>query len=400
MIKRFLLLSDAAWKNMKKSILASTLAHLSLMMLSMVTALVFWQILQPFLGSRVNWPHIWMLLGVGIVAGVIVYLLHLWQYNLTYISGNQASSEKRLGAAEHMRKLPLSFFEKKNLTELAGGIMNDCAQIEMGFTSLIPNLIGDLFSIVLSCVMLSLFDWRMSLAIFITLPVSFGLILATTKLQRSMAAKHYDTTLQMDAAMQEYLEGIKVTKAFGLTGAGYRDLEQACLEMKRINMRTELMAGSLSSVSTIILRFGTPIAIYVGVSLLTAGSLGLVPMLFFLLVATRIYSNLAAPLSKWGDIVYAGVALGRLRDLFEQPVMEGRRDVNIRDYDIRFEDVAFAYNKGEDVLHDVSFTIAQNAVTAIVDLPAVARVPSPGLLPASGIRIRGEYCWAAYLKQK
>lgn len=114
------------------------------------------------------------------------------------------------------------------------------------------------------------------------------------------------------------------------------------------------------------MRFGTPIAIYVGVKLLTSGNLELVTLLFFLLIATRIYGSLAAPLSMWGEIVYAGVALSRLRELYEQPMMEGREDVNIINHNINFENVYFAYNKGEEVLRNVSFSIPQGAVTALV----------------------------------
>lgn len=366
MIKRFLLLSDDAWKNMKKSILASTVTYFSKILLSMVTAYAFWQILQPYFGGTMDWNNLWLLFGLGIVAAIIIYFLHIWEYNVTYLSGHIASSEKRISVAEQMRKLPLSFFEKKDLTELASNIMSDCAQIETGFTSLIPSLIGNLISSLFTCIMLSLFDWRMSLAIFIMLPVSFGLILATTRFQRQVAKKQYDTGLKMDAAMQEYLEGIKVTKAFGLSGSSYHKLDEVCLEMKHVNLRTEVMAGALSSISTIILRFGTPIAIYVGVKLLTSGNLELVTLLFFLLIATRIYGSLAAPLSMWGEIVYAGVALSRLRELYEQPMMEGREDVNIINHNINFENVYFAYNKGEEVLRNVSFSIPQGAVTALV----------------------------------
>lgn len=366
MIKRFLLLSDDAWKNMKKSILASTVTYFSKILLSMVTAYTFWQILQPYFGGTMDWNNLWLLFGLGIVAAIIIYFLHIWEYNVTYLSGHIASSEKRISVAEQMRKLPLSFFEKKDLTELASNIMSDCAQIETGFTSLIPSLIGNLISSLFTCIMLSLIDWRMSLAIFIMLPVSFGLILATTRFQRQVAKKQYDTGLKMDAAMQEYLEGIKVTKAFGLSGSSYNKLDEVCLEMKHVNLRTEVMAGALSSISTIILRFGTPIAIYVGVKLLTSGNLELVTLLFFLLIATRIYGSLAAPLSMWGEIVYAGVALSRLRELYEQPMMEGREDVNIINHNINFENVYFAYNKGEEVLRDVSFSIPQGAITALV----------------------------------
>ncbi len=366
MIRQFLLLSDQAWKNMKKSIAASAAAHFSMILLSLVTAFVFWQILKPFMGGEVSWKTMWILFGAGIAAVIVIYLLHVMEHNRIYLSGNLASSEKRISVAEHMRSLPLSFFERKNLTELATNIMSDCTQIETGFTSLIPSLIGNLISITFTCIILSLADWRMALAVFITTPVSFGLILLTTRFQKKVAAKHYDTTLNMDAAMQEYLEGIKVTKAFGLMGSGYKDLENACLEMKRVNMRTEVMAGSLSSISIILLRLGTPITIYAGVNLLTAGTLDPVYLLFFLLVATRIYGSLAAPLSMWGDVVYAGVALSRLKELNEIPVMEGSDDAEVKDNGISFENVSFSYKEGEEVLSDISFDIPRGKVTALV----------------------------------
>lgn len=366
MIKRFLLLSDQSWRNMKKAITMSTFSHFSMILLSLVTTFAFWHILQPFIDGKIEWRNLWLLFGLGILAFAVVFLIHLAEYNLTYIAGNRASSEKRISIAEHIRHLPLSFFEHKNLTELSTNIMSDCAQIEMGFTSMIPALIGNLLSILFTCILLSFFDWRMSLAVFITTPVSFGLILLTTKLQRSASARHYDTSLEMEAAMQEYLEGIKVTKAFGLLGSSYKDLENACLKMKKVNLQTEVIAGSLVSMSTIILRIGTPITIYVGVHLLTQGALDPVYFLFFLLLATRIYGSLAAPLSMWGEIVYAGIALGRLRKIYEQPVMEGSADQEVNNYEIDFKNVSFSYNEGEEVLSDVSFRIPQGKVTALV----------------------------------
>lgn len=366
MIRNYLLLSEDAWKNMKKSILASAMTNFSTILLSMVTSFAFWEILKPFLGTAINWNHLWLLFGAGILCAAVIYGLHIREYNLTYISGNCASAEKRISAAEHMRRLPLSFFEHKNLTELANNIMSDCAQIEMGFTSLIPSMAGNIISMIFTCLMLTLFDWRMSLAVFITLPVSFGLMLLATGFQKKIANKYYDTGLQLDAAMQEYLEGIKVTKAFGLLGSSYHDLEQACAEQKRLSLRMEVVAGSMVSVSTIILRIGTPITIYAGVHLLTGGTLDPVPFLFFLLVSTRIYGSLSAPLSMWGDIVYAGVALRRLQNLYEQPVMEGSNQLKVSEDEISFQDVSFSYNKGEPVLNHISFQIPKGKVTALV----------------------------------
>lgn len=366
MIKNFLLLSDEAWGNMKKSIAVSSIANFSLILLSMVTSYTFWLILQPFLGNPIDWGKMWLTFGAGCAAAFLIYLLHLWEYRLTYLSGNCASAEKRISVAEHMRRLPLSFFEHKNLTELANNIMSDCAQIEMGFTSLIPAIIANLISSAFACAMLSLFDWRMSVAVFITLPVSALLILLTTRLQKTISARHYDTGLKMDAAMQEYLEGIKVTKAFGQLGASYQDLEKACQEMRRVNMRTEIISGSFVAAALVILRLGTPITIYAGITLLTAGTLEPVYLLFFLLLSTRIYGSLSVPLTMWGDIVYSGVALSRLRSLYEQPVMDGSTDLPVPGDEIGFDDVSFAYHKGENVLSHVSVTIPSGKVTALV----------------------------------
>lgn len=366
MIKNFLLLSDEAWRNMKKSLIASTISHFSMVLLSMVTSFAFLEILQPFIGGATDWNRLWLIFGAGCIAALIIYLLHVWEYNLTYLSGNCASAEKRISVAEQMRALPLSFFEHKNLTELANNIMSDCAQIETGFTSLIPSLIGNVISIAFTCLMLSLFDWRMSLAVFITLPISAGLILLSTKWQKKIAAKHYDTGLKMDAVMQEYLEGIKVTKAFGLLGSSYQDLEAASGEMRRVNLSTEIMAGSLVSFSLIILRLGTPITIYAGIHLLTSGTLEPIYLLFFLLLSTRIYGSLAAPLSMWGDIVFSGVALSRLRNLYQHPVMDGSLAVEIPSEEISFNNVSFSYLQGENALNHVSFTIPQGKVTALV----------------------------------
>ena len=121
---------------------------------------------------------------IGCVVCFALILLTTWfQYNGTYFTTYKESGKRRLALAERLRKLPLSFFGKRDLADLTSTIMSDCEVLETTCSHYIPGLFGSLISTVLIALSLLAFDWRMALAALWVIPVSIAILLCSYKVQ-------------------------------------------------------------------------------------------------------------------------------------------------------------------------------------------------------------------------
>ena len=210
-LKEKLLLSEKGYSDLKKAIVACTLTNIALLLPAGVTTLLFWQLLNPFYGKDISWGNMWGLLIVGIIASLLVFLAARNDYRKTYLASYKEASNTRLRIAEHLRKLPMSFFNSRDLSDITTNMMADCASMESMLSSTIPPLIANVISVTLTCVCLAFFDWRMALALFATMPITFLIIWAGRNLQIRMFDRQVGIKLEASSQIQEYLEGIKLS---------------------------------------------------------------------------------------------------------------------------------------------------------------------------------------------
>ena len=270
-----------------------------------------------------------------------------------------------MNVAEHMRQLPMSFFNARDLSELSSNIMGDCTNLEEAMSNIIPQMIADIITAIIICAFLAFFDWRMALAIFIMLPISALILILSQKLQERLFSHHVNAKLNAEKQTQEYLDGIKVIRACGLGGEKFTVLDDAFTELRRLAIKVELGSGAVIALSTMLLRCGIGIAVFVGTSLLVSGQIDFLTLLMFLLISSRIYGPILTTLTMLPDLLYLKVATGRLRTLMESEPMSGRCDTPVPTSEIAFENVSFSYGK-EKVLNGVSFVAAEGHVTALV----------------------------------
>ena len=363
-LKKTLMLSDKGYKDLKKAIIACTLTYLALLLPVMIAVQLFGEILSPLMGNEISWTKLWMLFGLGVAAAMIVFLAAKNDYKKTYIASYQESGNTRLRIAEYLRKLPMSFFNTKDLSEITTNMMADCSSMESMLSSTVPPLAANIFSITVTCIMLAFFDWRLALAIFCTLPISFLIVLAGRKLQRRMFGRQVDVKLSASNQIQEYLEGIKIIKSCGISGSRFSALDKALRAMRRIAIKVELVVGVLVSSAGLILQAGFGITVFVGAMLVTEGKIELLPLLMFFMVSMRIYGPVMAVLSQLSTLLHLETVTSRMRTLLTTPAMDGR-DYDLSNYDIELEHVTFRYSK-EDVIKDMSFSIPAGSITALV----------------------------------
>ena len=363
-LKEALFLSDKGYSDLKKAIFACTLTNITMLLPFCITVMIFSELLNPFVGKELVWEHIWLLWGAGVVSAILVFLTAKNDYRKTYIASYKESNVTRLRIAEHLRKLPMSFFNTKDLSELTTNMMSDCSSMESMLSSTIPPLIANVISATITCILLAFFDWRLAICVFITMPLAFLIIWLSRKYQKKLFERQVDAKLQASSQVQEYLEGMKIIKSCNLSGSQFSTLNKALLAMKKIAVKVEMVVGVFMSGASMILQAGVGITIFVGTLLLLDGQIELLPLLMFFLIVIKIYGPILAILSQLTTLLNLNVVTERMRTLLTTPVMSGKQQTSKR-YDIELSHVSFAYNE-EEVIHDVSCKIPQGNVTALV----------------------------------
>lgn len=363
-LKEALFLSDKGYSDLKKAIFACTLTNITMLLPFCITVMIFSELLNPFVGKELVWEHIWLLWGAGVVSAILVFLTAKNDYRKTYIASYKESNVTRLRIAEHLRKLPMSFFNTKDLSELTTNMMSDCSSMESMLSSTIPPLIANVISATITCILLAFFDWRLAICVFITMPLAFLIIWLSRKYQKKLFERQVDAKLQASSQVQEYLEGMKIIKSCNLSGSQFSTLNKALLAMKKIAVKVEMVVGVFMSGASMILQAGIGITIFVGTLLLLDGQIELLPLLMFFLIVIKIYGPILAILSQLTMLLNLNVVTERMRTLLTTPVMSGKQQTSKR-YDIELSHVSFAYNE-EEVIHDVSCKIPQGNVTALV----------------------------------
>ncbi|TRZ36520.1 ABC transporter ATP-binding protein [Niallia circulans] len=366
MLSRLLHLSEKGTKDLKQAIFFCVLSNLVLFVPLMIIMLTMQTIIDPLVTNEpLDTSRLWVLFGFGVISAVVYFLVYGMEYDKTYTAAYAESTNMRMKVAEHMRRLPLSFFNRKDLSELTTNIMGDCTTIEHMVSHAIPQIVANSISITIVSILLAFYDWRMTLALLFVLPISMGIIYLSRKIQERFGKRHVKAKLNVSKQMQEYLDGIKVVKAFGLSGEKSTVLKMALKQMMKESIKFEAIAGSFITLASVILQVGIGIVILVGVNLLTAGSLDVVKFLTFAMISTRIYTPVLVILTMFTEIMYLFTSTKRMKQLRNEPAMEGETAVNLSDCSIEFKNVSFAYNK-DSVINNMNITIPQNTVTALV----------------------------------
>ena len=366
MFKKILRLSDTESKNLHQAIIACTISNLTLMLPFVILLQIIILLIKPITDHiPVDIGYLWMMAGAGVLSAVLFLLCYKREYEKTYANAFSQAANTRIEVAEKIRKLPLSFFNRKDLSELTANIMGDCAVIENMLSHVIPQLIGYSISSLITCCLLAFYDWRMAGAIFCTLPIAIIIVVVGKRLEQQLGEKHVQAKLTVSDEVQEYLDGIKIIKGFGLSGKKFQRLNKALKHMMWASIKFEGIGGIIVTLSTMILQVGLGIVVLLGVSLMISGSLDPITFIAFIIISSRIYSPLISVLTLLPELFYMLVSIDRMKNLQTEPIMEGKDDVIFENYSINIDHVKFSYNQ-TSVINNLSCTIPEGKMTALV----------------------------------
>ena len=366
MFKKILMLSDIESRNLNQAIIACSISNLSLMLPFIILLQTIILLIEPLTSQiPVNIYYLWMMAGLGGVSAILFLICYKREYKKTYTNAFGQAANTRIEVAEKIRKLPLSFFNRKDLSELTTNIMGDCAVIENMLSHVIPQLIGYSLSSFITCCLLAFYDWRMAGAIFCTLPIAIIIVVVGKRLEQKLGEKHVQSKLAVSGEVQEYLEGIKIIKGFGLSGKKFQRLDQALKNMMWASIKFEGIGGIIVTLSTMVLQVGLGIVVLLGVNLMVTGSLDPITFIAFIIISSRIYSPLISVLTLLPELFYMLVSTDRMKSLQTESIMEGKDDVTFDNFTINLDHVNFSYNQ-TSVINDLSCTIAEGKMTALV----------------------------------
>ena len=303
--------------------------------------------------------------GCAACLGLILLSTYV-QYNATYFATYVESGVRRITLAEQLRKIPLSFFGKKDLADLTSTIMADCTFLEQSFSHFIPELAGSILSTLLIALGLLAFDWRLALAALWVLPVAFAIVGGSARVQERLNQKAMDAKMACADGIQECIEALQDLKANNAEQEYLRGLAGKIRAVERRSIRNEFSLAAFVVSASLILRLGIATVALAGSLLLLQGSLDVPAFFLFLLVVSRLYDPLQGALQNLAAVISTRTNIARMKEILDHPIQQGVRQLTNRGCDICFSHVGFAYNAGETVLRDVSFTARQGEVTALV----------------------------------
>jgi len=298
---------------------------------------------------------------------ILIAVTNYIQYNATFLTTYKESGVRRTHLAETLRKLPLSYFGKKNIADLTTNIMGDCAQIETASSHWIPELIGAVVSVsIVGISMFFVFDWRMVLASFWVIPVAFVIIITSSGAEKKVVRKNQAVKLDMSDGIQECLESIRDLRSNGAQDRYMDELVGRIKAVEKQALFTEIKMAVYVNSAAIILKLGIGTTAVVGGALFVKGDITLLTFFMFLMLVSRIYDPMQITLQNFAAIIATGVQCERLDEVLSTKLQTGSEEMTNSGYDIVFDHVGFKYSDDTDVLSDVSFTAKQGEVTALI----------------------------------
>lgn len=372
-------LSDTGAKGMIRAVAAVTLSNLVLML----PVGLLYMLASFLLDGELPREKLGMFIAAIAVILLLIAGTTIVQYRATFLSTYVESGVRRRTLAEKLRRIPLSFFGRKDLADLTNTIMSDCASIETASSHFIPEFAGAMFSTAIVVVSLFFFNWKMALAAVWVMPVALIIVLSSKKVMNRVHQKTVKYRLDCLDGIQEGLETLRDLRSYNMTETYEKGLDRKIKAVEKHSIVSEFANAAFVCSAQMVLKLGMGTVAVTGGALLISGEIDVLTFFMFLLVVTRMYEPLQVALQNLSAMISVEVNCSRMDEILSHEEQTGKETLDNKGCDIVFDHVAFSYKDGEKVLSDVSFTAKQGEVTALIG-------PSGGGAAGSLRGIRGE----------
>jgi ATP-binding cassette subfamily B protein len=301
-----------------------------------------------------------------LVSLAILYFVSKRAYLEMYDEGYAICADGRLAMGDHLRKLSMGFFNARDPGAIGAYLITDYANIETILTHQVPQAIGAFAMPVFLLLVLATRDWRMALAAALVIPLSIPFTFISRAIIHFFGSRHQKTKIEAASRMLEYVQGMRLIKAFNLTGAKFERLENVFRRFKALSIKLEAGSGPTVLLSAFVLHSGQTLIILLGLTWLFAGSLPLPVYIMFLILGVRVYEPIMQFFIFMAELNYYKISVDRIEDLRTTPALTGSQpDLRPQSYDVAFENVSFHY-LDTDVLKQINLTIPERSLVAFV----------------------------------
>lgn len=354
-------LSRRGAKDLIKGVVACTLQDISFMF----PVMLLYLFVKDLLANNLKDKTLFYVIG-AIVCLIIVFTITLWQYNSTFLATYVETGTRRITLAEKLRKIPLSFFSKKDLADLTSTIMADCTYLETAFSHFIPPFAGSMISTVIIAISLLFFNVKMAIASLWVLPVAIIIVVSTAKVQQKLTQKSMDAKMDTANGIQECIDTIADLKSNNAEKRYLVSLDDKIDNVEKRALKGEFGTAVFVSCAQMVLKLGIATTALAGSALLIKGEIDVLTFFVFLLLVSRLYDPMQAALQNLAAIISTKTNVDRMNEILDHDVQSGDSKLTNNGYDITFDNVSFSYNNNEKVLDNVSFTAKQGEITALV----------------------------------
>ena len=365
MFNKVFMLSKEADKSLIQSSIYMSMFNIATLVPAILLAEVTGQMLDIYFGGNTEKLTLWGYFTAAFILSLLIYLAYRATYRKKYFSSGKEDMRLRMELADKIRKLPLSYIGKRNLSDLTSIIMDDVTVAANTIATVATELISGFLSGIITLVALAFYNWKLSLCLAICLPVVVIVMGLCRKISEGTNLKNKKKKLDISDGLQEYLENIKVLRTAQRVERYQNNLAKKIKKVLPGLIAYELISGFTVAISYNVMRIGLGIVIIVGSSMLISGEISVVTFLMFLYIAVRIYEPITKGCEMLGELIYSLVSVDRIRAVLNYPEQQGDEAVSLNQYDVVFEHVTFGY-EDENVIKDVSFTAKQGEITALV----------------------------------
>ena len=355
--KKFHVTEEGA-QGLARAVWASFIVNVIAMFPVMILMLLGQQILEGTFHSKT----LYFALSLGIC--VILFIALLVEYERMYNATYKESANLRENLGKTLAKLPLAFFSKRNLSDLAQSIMSDVETIEHAMSHAIPKIYGLYLFIPILGVMLLAGNVKLGLAVILPMTLRLLILVAFKGEGIKRNQKFFDQLRANAEDFQEAIELHQEIRSYHLTEGVQKDLYTKMDESEKIQMKTEGLAIVVMALSNLFSFISLGIVLYVGVGLLAKGEVSLLYVVGYVLAAMKLKDLIDLSSETALEIRHITPRVENIASIQDAPLQKGK-DVDLRRVSINVEDVHFGYGE-KNVLDGVNFTARQGDVTALV----------------------------------
>lgn len=359
-------MSELGANNLKKAIFSRTILNLVKMFPPIIAFIFLFQYLSSIEGIKADYELSFVnYIVVILVMGLIIFFVASWDYTRLYTNVYSESANSRIDIANRLKKLPLSYFGKRDLSDLAETMMNDITLYEEIFSHAVPQLYATIISTTVISVMILCYNFKLGIATLWVIPVSIILFLISKKKNKKGSDEWVKSSRAVYDDFQEKVDQIQEIKAYNLEEKSLKEFDEKLAVNKKNKLRLEFLGGISLALSNILLKLGIVTVAVTGAAMLIAGEINILIYIAFLMLTASIYLPIEGILTFMTMLTTLESVVGRIKEIKTMPVQEGKTEMKVKSYDIEFKNVHFGYDD-YSVINGVSFTAKQGETTALI----------------------------------